>query len=71
MTAQLYKNITNNQSYPEVQIDFQRNVHLDWDESLNTGVNVMIIHERVSDIITWVQIRKHFVHKFVMKCFIN
>ena len=52
MTAQIYTNIANEQNYPEVQIDFQRNVHLDWDESLNTRVNAMIIHERVLDIIT-------------------
>ena len=52
MTAQIYKNIVNDHNYPEVQIDIQRKVHLDWDESLNTGVNAMIIHKRVSDIIT-------------------
>ena len=51
MTAQIYKSIAIDQSYPEVQIDFQKYVHLDWDESLNTGVNAMMIHERVSDII--------------------
>ena len=50
--SNIYKNIAYDQNYPEVQIDFQRNVNLDWDESLNTGVNAMIIHERVSDIIT-------------------
>ena len=52
MTAQIYKYIANEQNYPEVQIDFQRNVHLNLEESLNTGVNAMIIYERVSDIIT-------------------
>ena len=51
MTAQIYKSKANDQNNPEVQIDFQKNVHLVWDESLNTGVNAMIIHERVSDII--------------------
>ena len=66
MAAQIYKNIAYYQNYPEVHTDFQRNVHLDWDGSLNTGVNAMIIHERMSDIISWVWISKLFVHKFVL-----
>ena len=46
-------------------------MHLDWDESFNTRVNAMIIHERVLDIMAKVQIRKLFVHEFVMKFIIH